>query len=69
MECISLNVGFYGTGTLNLTGGGKAIATTTVSLGSTWDPTAMNITGAGSSLQAGQPLPSSDSGVSLSRYQ
>lgn len=30
----AFNVGFYGTGTMNVTGGGKAIAATTVSLGS-----------------------------------
>ncbi|WP_438858795.1 autotransporter domain-containing protein [Achromobacter spanius] len=61
----AFNVGFYGTGTLNLTAGGKAIATNTVSLGShVGSHGTLNITGAGSSLQAGQ-LTVSDNGVSL----
>lgn len=61
----AFNVGFYGTGTLNITGGGKAIASNTVSLGShVGSHGTLNITGAGSSLQAGQ-LTVSDNGVSL----
>lgn len=61
----ALNVGFYGTGTLNITGGGKAIASTTVSLGShVGSHGTLNISGAGSSLQSGQ-LTVSDNGVSL----
>ncbi|MGE8619375.1 MAG: autotransporter domain-containing protein [Achromobacter spanius] len=61
----AFNVGFYGTGTLNITGGGKAIASTTVTLGShVGSHGTLNITGAGSALQAGQ-LTVSDNGVSL----
>ena len=61
----ALNVGFYGTGTLNLTGGGKAIASTTVTLGShAGSHGTLNIVGSGSALTSGQ-LTVSDSGVSL----
>ncbi len=61
----AFNVGFFGTGTLNVTGGGKAIAVTTVSLGShVGSYGILNITGAGSAVQAGQ-LTVSDNGTSV----
>lgn len=61
----AFNVGFYGTGTMNVTGGGKAIAATTVSLGShVGSFGTLNITGAGSAVQSGQ-LTVSDNGASV----
>lgn len=61
----AFNVGFYGTGTMNVTGGGKAIAATTVSLGShVGSFGALKITGAGSAVQSGQ-FTVSDNGASV----
>ncbi|MNK82754.1 Extracellular serine protease precursor [compost metagenome] len=61
----AFNVGFYGSGTLNVTAGGRAIATTTVTLGAhAGSHGTLNIAGSGSSVQSGQ-LTVSDSGVSL----
>ncbi|MDH0093276.1 autotransporter domain-containing protein [Achromobacter mucicolens] len=51
----AFEVGFYGTGTMNVTGGGKAIAVSTVSLGRhVGSFGSLNITGAGSAVQSGQ---------------
>ncbi|UAN02131.1 autotransporter outer membrane beta-barrel domain-containing protein [Achromobacter mucicolens] len=61
----AFNVGFYGTGTFNVTGGGKAIATTTFSLGShVGSFGTLSITGAGSAVQSGQ-FTVSDNGASV----
>ncbi|MGE8667930.1 MAG: autotransporter domain-containing protein [Achromobacter mucicolens] len=61
----AFSVGFYGTGTLNVTGGGKAIASTAVTLGShTGSLGTLNISGLGSSLNAGQ-ITAGDNGTGV----
>ncbi|WBX89197.1 autotransporter domain-containing protein [Achromobacter mucicolens] len=61
----AFSVGFYGSGTLNVTGGGKAIASTAVTLGShTGSLGTLNISGLGSSLNAGQ-ITAGDNGTGV----
>jgi len=61
----AFSVGFYGTGTLNVTRGAKAIASTAVTLGShTGSLGTLNISGLGSSLNAGQ-ITAGDNGTGV----
>lgn len=61
----AFNVGFYGTGSLNVTGGGEAVVSTAVTLGShPGSLGTLNISGLGSSLSAGQ-ITAGDNGTGV----